>query len=153
MRLIGSDGKQIGVVPIGEALTKAREEGLDLIEVGPNAKPPVCKIIEFKKFQYDQRRKMEKAQKGSKKAETKEFKFGPNIGENDLNIRIKRAREFLEDKNFVKITVRFKGREATHPEIGREKLDRFIKKLEDVAKIEQAPKMERKVLSATIGPR
>lgn len=153
LRLIDSQGSQVGVVSRDQALKMAKDEGLDLVEVAPNAKPPVVKIVEYKKFLFEQDKKSQAAQRKTKKAETKEFRFGPHIGSNDLLIRINRAREFLKDGAQVKISVKFRGREQSHPEVGREKINNFIAALTDVSEAKEPPKFDRGMLFTTLVPR
>lgn len=134
-----------------EALKLAREQNLDLVEVAPNTQPPVVRILDFKKYQFERK---QQGKKGKAKASgTKELRFGPNIGPNDLQIRIGRAREFLSDGNKVKLTVQFKGREISHPEIGFDKIGKIIKALSNVAKVSQEPKRKGRFIHAVLGPR
>lgn len=138
-----------------EAIARAKEKGLDLVEIVPDAKPPVCKIVDYKKFLYEEKRKKSgSAKKGRvKKQETKEFRFGPYISENDLQIRINRSLEFLELGDKVKVTVQFHGREITHPEFGQEKIAKFIKAVEEKGEVENPPERRGMYLSALIKPR
>ncbi len=149
MRLIEKDSNE--VVSLEEALNVARERGQDLIEITDKADPPICKIVDFRRFLYDEKQKSQKGK--GKKSETKEFRFGPNIGDNDLRLRIARAREFLSENDKVKVTVLYRGRQITHQEFGRAKMDTFLKELEDVARVEAAPRLIGKMLSATLGPK
>lgn len=154
LRVITATGENLGVMPRIEALQKAREAGMDLVEIGPLANPPVAKILDFKKFLYEERKKQSAAKAHSKQTELKEFKFGPHISSNDLSIRVERARGFLKEKNRVKFTVAFMGRQAAHPEIGREKLEQAVSDLADVARAEEAPKfVNNKTLTVTLLPR
>ncbi len=141
LRVINSKGENIGVITKLEALQMARAEKLDLVEISPKAVPPVAKILDFKKFLYEERKKNSAAKAKSKQVELKEFKFGPNIGENDLTIRIDRARQFLTDRDKVKFTVNFKGREAAYPQLGWEKINRVVEVLSDIAKPEEPARM------------
>lgn len=145
------DGKDNPILPINEALRKAREAGQTLVEVSDKANPPVVKIVDFKKFLYEQKRKKQTGK--VKKSVLKELRLGPNIGENDLSLRIKRAREFLENNHQVKITVAFRGREITHLDIGLEKLKKVIAALQKEGKQEGEFKKLGKFLSAILVPR
>ena len=141
------------MLPIREALNRAREEGLDLVEVAPSAKPPVCKIVDFKKLRFEKRRQLQKAKRKSKRSELKEFRFGPTIGQHDLDIRIQRAREFLENNDKVKITIQFKGREMAHPELGFDKIKQVTSELADVARVESEPIRKGYFLSIVLLPK
>ena len=123
-----------------DAIKKAQELDMDLVLITESSTPPVAKILEFNKFQYDERKKASASKSKSKKSELKEFRFGPTIGEGDLVKKIERAREFIMDKNRVKVSVILKGREGQYPEFGYDKINRFTKELEDIAKLENAPK-------------
>lgn len=132
----------IGILPIKEALAKAAELEVDLIEIAPLAKPPVAKIIDYSKFLYQQKKKKQEEKKGAKGSETKQIRFGPFIGEHDLDIKLKKAKEFLEEGNKVKFTVRFTGRQMAYQNTGREKLSKVLEKLGELAKVEREMKME-----------
>ncbi len=136
LRVIGEGGENLGVLPTGEALKRARNLDLDVVVISEGANPPVAKILNFNKFLYEENKKASAAKAKSKKSELKEFRIGPNIGDGDLQIRIKRAREFLEDGNRVKITVQLRGREKAFPEVAIEKLEIIEKELTDVARTE-----------------
>lgn len=153
VRVIDQDGKQVGVLPVAEALQKAREQGLDLVEVAPRARPPVVRILDFKKYRFEKRQQQRKSKKKTKTTGTKELRFRPSIGPNDLQIRIGRAREFLSEGNRVKLTIQFRGRQVTHPEIGFDKINGVIKALSDVAKVEQMPKKKGKFIHSILGPK
>ena len=142
VRLIGVDGEQLGIMSAREALAKAEELELDLIKIAPTAKPPVCKIADYGKFRYEALRKAKEAKKNQKVTEIKELRLSPNIDENDLNTKANQARKFLQHGDKVKVTLKFRGREMAHMNLGREILDRFAAKLEDVAVIEKAAKLE-----------
>ncbi|PIP04663.1 translation initiation factor IF-3 [candidate division WWE3 bacterium CG09_land_8_20_14_0_10_39_24] len=150
VRLITETGENLGVVKTYNALKRALEAELDLVEVSSGAVPPVCKILNFNKFQYQERLKERQSNKKIVKTETKEFRFGPHIGENDLLNKAKRAEEFIKDKNKVKISVVFKGREKAHPEIGEEKIKKFIAQLGDLIKIENNIEYKNGTMSALI---
>ena len=142
IRLIGSQGQQIGVMNSKEALRMAREEELDLVMIAPTANPPVCKIIDYGKYRYEMARKEKDARKKQKTVETKEVRLTPNIEENDLNTKVKAARKFLEKGDKVKVTLRFRGREMSHMNQSRHILDDFAQKVEDIANVDKAPKVE-----------
>ena len=142
IRLIGEDGAQLGVMPIREALRLAREAELDLVKIAPGARPPVCKIIDYGKFKYEQGRKEKEAKKKQRIIEIKEVRLSPNIEDNDLNTKVGAARKFLQKGNKVKVTLRFRGREMAHVQHGRQILDVFAEKMSDIAVVEKAPKLE-----------
>ncbi len=142
VRLIGQDGEQLGVMPITEAMKLAREAELDLVKIAPTAKPPVCKIIDYGKYRYEQARKEKEAKKKQKTIEIKEVRLSPNIDENDLNTKVHAARKFIEKGNKVKVTLRFRGREMAHVQSSKQILDVFSERMADVAVVDKAPKME-----------
>ena len=142
VRLIGQDGEQLGVMPITEAMKLAREAELDLVKIAPTAKPPVCKIIDYGKYRYEQARKEKEAKKKQKTIEIKEVRLSPNIDENDLNTKVNAARKFLSKGDRVKVTLRFRGREMAHMSSSRHVLDDFADLLSDIATVEKAPKVE-----------
>ncbi len=152
LRVLDGSGKQIGVLSKFEALTKAREAGLDLVEIAPNAKPPVAKIIDFKKFLYQQEKKKREEKKKSKVSETKEIRLGPFMNVHDINVMVKRGREFLEDNDKIRLVVKFRGREITHPEFGRGVLDKVMGALFDISKMEREPRFEGKQLIVILSP-
>jgi len=152
VRVVDEEGKQIGVLPTEKALKQAQSKGLDLVEVAPNAKPPVCKIIDFKKFKFLESRKQQQERKKSKKVELKEVKLGPFIAENDFNYRLKRAEEFLEEGNKVKIAVVFKGRQITKKEFGYKLMERVLEKLKPFSEIDFEPKFAGRKLEMTLKP-
>ena len=142
VRLIGPDGAQLGIVSAREAMAKAQEAGLDLVKIAPQAKPPVCKIIDYGKYRYELARKEKEARKKQKTIDVKEVRLSPNIDVNDLNTKISAARKFLTKGNKVKVTLRFRGREMAHVQQSKHILDDFAKQLADVATVEKAPKVE-----------
>lgn len=152
LRVLDSEGKQIGVIGKFEALSKARELGLDLVEVAPNAKPPVAKIIDFKKFLYQQEKKRKEERKKSKVSETKEIRLGPFMDDHDLSVMIKRGREFLQHNNKIRLVLKFIGRQITHPEFGQEVMKKTIDALSDLSKVERDPHLEGKQLVALLSP-
>ena len=142
VRLIGPDGEQIGVVSSREAQKIADEAGLDLVKIAPNAKPPVCKVIDYGKYRYDLARKEKDAKKKQKTVELKEIRLSTNIDTNDLNTKMNAAKKFLAKGNKVKITLRFRGREMAHMNSSKHILDDLAEQLSDIAVVEKAPKIE-----------
>ena len=142
VRLIGEDGEQLGVVSSKEALRMAEEAGLDLVKIAPTAKPPVCKIVDYGKFKYEQTRKEKEAKKKQKTIEIKEIRLSPNIDTNDLNTKINAAKKFLAKGDKVKVTLRFRGREMAHMANSKHIVDDFAESLAEVAVVEKAPKVE-----------
>lgn len=142
VRLIGEEGEQIGVVAIAEALRMAEEAGLDLVEISPNAEPPVCKVLDYGKYKYEQQKKAAEARKKQKVIEVKELKFRPNIDEHDYQVKVKAARRFLEAGDKVKITLRFRGREMAHLDLGMNVMKRVKEELLDLAKVEMEARVE-----------
>lgn len=149
--MIGSQGEQIGIMNSREAMRLANEAELDLVMIAPQAKPPVCKIIDFGKYQYEQARKEKEARKKQKVIEIKEIRMSPNIEENDLMTKVKAARKFLEKGNKVKVTLRFRGREMSHMNQNRHILDDFAEHLSDVAVIDKPSKIEGRSLVMFLG--
>ncbi len=152
MRLITHENDNIGVVPLDEAMEMAEEVGLDLVEVAPNAEPPVCRIMDFGKFQYEQQRKERKAKRNQTKIEIKEVQLRPKTDDYHLQFGIKNARRWLKQGKKVKFRVRFRGREITHSQIGRERLEGIITELEDVGVVEQRPNMEGRDMLMILAP-
>ena len=142
VRLIGADGEQLGIVSSREAQKIADEAGLDLVKIAPNAKPPVCKVIDYGKYRYEQARKEKDAKKKQKTVELKEIRLSPNIEANDLNTKMNAAKKFLAKGNKVKITLRFRGREMAHMNASKHIRDDIAENLSDVAVVEKAPKVE-----------
>ena len=142
VRLIGADGEQLGIVSSREAQKIADEAGLDLVKIAPNAKPPVCKVIDYGKYRYEQARKEKDAKKKQKTVELKEIRLSPNIEANDLNTKMNAAKKFLAKGNKVKITLRFRGREMAHMNASKQILDDIEENLSAVAVVEKAPKVE-----------
>lgn len=142
VRLIAEDGEQVGVVSIQDALARAEEAGLDLVEISPNAEPPVCKILDYGKYKYEQQKKAAEARKKQKVIEVKELKFRPNIDDHDYQVKIKAARRFLEEGDKVKITLRFRGREMSHMDLGMKVLTRVREELADIGKVESEARVE-----------
>ena len=142
VRLVSESGEQLGIVSSKEALKMAREADLDLVKIAPNAKPPVCKIIDYGKYRYEMARKEKEAKKKQKTMEVKEVRLSPNIDTNDLNTKANNARKFLSKGDKVKVTLRFRGREMAHVGYSKQILDSFYEKLEDIAVVDKAPKIE-----------
>jgi translation initiation factor IF-3 len=153
VRLIDAEGEQVGVVSRGDALDRAFAAGLDLVEISPNAEPPVCKILDFGKFKYEVQKKKAEAKKKQKVIEIKEIKVRPGIDDNDYNIKMRSVRRFLEDGDKVKVTLRFRGRELAHQELGAKVLDRIRDEVADLAKVQQFPKMAGRQMIMGIAPR
>lgn len=153
MRVIGSDGEMIGVLSRDEALERAEDEGLDLVEIQPNAEPPVCKIMDFGKFKFEQQKKANEAKKKSKQFEIKELKFRPVTDEGDYQIKLRNMRKFLEDGDKVKVNIRFRGREMSHQELGREMAARIEADLGEDIIIESRPRLEGRQMVMMIAPK
>ncbi len=153
IRLVGADGEMIGVVTLREGLTMAEEAGLDLVEVSPNADPPVCKILDFGKFKYEDQKKKNAARKKQKVIEVKEIKLRPNIDEHDYGVKMRSMKKFLEEGDKVKVTLRFRGRELAHQDLGMKVLEKVKDDLEELGKVEQIPKMEGRQMVMVIAPR
>ena len=142
VRVIGENGEQLGVMPTRDALRLAEEAGVDLVKIAPTAKPPVCKIVDYGKFKYEQTRKEKEAKKKQKTVEIKEIRLSPNIDTNDLNTKVNSARKFISKGDRVKITLRFRGREMAHMNNSKHILDDFAQALSDIAVVDKAPKVE-----------
>lgn len=153
VRLIDSDGSQLGIVPTRKAMSIAAERKLDLVKVAPNAKPPVCKIIDYGKYKYEITKRDKEARKKQKVINVKEVRMTPNIEEHDLNVKANRAIGFLQKGDKVKVSVRFRGREMGHTQIGRQVLDDFFGLVEEVAEIEKKPKMEGRNMTMFLSPK
>lgn len=142
VRLVGENGEQLGIMSSRDAMKLAKEAELDLVKIAPTAKPPVCKIIDYGKFKYEQTRKEKEARKKQKVTEMKEIRLSPNIDDNDLNTKANQARKFLTKGDKVKVALRFRGREMAHVGVGRQILNDFYSRLEDIAVVDKPPKME-----------
>ena len=147
IRLIGEDGEQLGIMSAREAMKIAQEAELDLVKIAPAAKPPVCKIIDYGKYKYEQARKEKEAKKKQKTVEVKEVRLSPNIDTNDLNTKINNAKKFISKGNKVKVTLRFRGREMVHVQQSKHILDDFAQTLADIAVVEKPAKMEGRAMS------
>jgi len=153
VRLISSDGEQIGVVSRSEALRMAEERELDLVEVAPQAKPPVCKILDYGKYKYEQAKKAKKAKKNQNVMNVKEVQMGVKIDDHDFDVKLKMARRFLDDKDKVKVRIKFRGREMMHKHIGYALAERLIEGTEDIGKVESKPHMEGRNMFMFIAPK
>jgi len=157
IRVVGAEGEMLGVLSVPKALELAEEVGLDLVEISPNAAPPVCKILDYGKYKYEQQKKANEARKKQKTVDVKEVKIRPGIEEHDYNVKMRNARKFLDNGDKVKVTMRFRGREMAHQNIGYDLLKRMIEELSDVGKVDLEPKMEGRqiimVLSALGAPK
>ncbi len=151
VRLIGAEGENLGVVPPRQAHAMAQEAGLDLVEISPNAKPPVCKIMDFGKFKYEQQKRESEARKKQKTIEIKEVKFRPNTDTHDYDVKMRNVVKFLENGDKVKVTLRFRGREMAHQYLGRELLERVAEDVKELGKVENMPKMEGRQMVMMIG--
>jgi translation initiation factor IF-3 len=152
VRLVDEHGEMAGVVPLAEALQRAESAGLDLVEVSPNADPPVCKILDYGKFKYEAQKKANAARKKQKVIDVKEIKMRPNIDDNDYNIKMRKIQEFLSDGDKVKVTLRFRGRELAHQDLAMGLLERVRDELGEQAKIEQFPRMEGRQMIMIMAP-
>lgn len=150
VRLIGSDGEMIGIMSAKEALKLADDEELDLVKISPNAVPPVCKIVDYGKFRYEQERREKEAKKNQHVVEVKEIRLSPNIDANDLNTKMNSARKFISKGDKVKVTLRFRGREMAHMTASKHILDDFAENMADVAVVEKAPKVEGRSISLVL---
>ncbi len=153
VRVIGEESEQLGVMDVRDAIRAAREKGLDLVEVAPNADPPVCRIIDFGKFQYEAKKKANEAKKKQVTITVKEVKFRPGTDEHDYSYRMKHAREWLQEGDKVKATIWFRGREMTHRELGSRILEKLERDLADVGEVEARPRMEGNQMFIILGPK
>ena len=153
IRLIGQNGEQLGIMSARDAYLKAQEAGLDLVKIAPTAKPPVCKIIDYGKYRYEQARKEKEAKKKQRTVEVKEVRLSPNIDTNDLNTKMNNARKFISKGNKVKVTLRFRGREMAHMSSSKHVLDDFADLLSDIATVEKAPKVEGRSMTMFLAPK
>jgi translation initiation factor IF-3 len=153
VRVVLDDGSQLGVMATSEALKAAEQRGLDLVEVNPKSMPPVCKILDFGKYKYEEKKRASEAKRKQTIVELKEVKLRPKTDDHDLQVKVRSARRFLESGNKVKFTVRFRGREITHPQRAQMQLDWLVEQLTDLANVEQRPQMEGRTMSAIVGPK
>ena len=152
VQVISNEGENLGILKTNDAISRAKDEGLDLIEIAPNAKPPVCKIMDMGKFKYDQQKKASKAKKNQKKVELKEIKLRPVTGVHDYTFKIKNAQKFLSKGDKVKFTVKFKGRELQHTHLGNKLMDKIIQDMQNIGKVELHPKFDGKQMIMVIQP-
>ena len=153
VRLVKEDGTMVGVTPIREALAMAADAGLDLVEISPNAEPPVCKILDFGKFKYEIQKKRNEARKKQKVIDVKEIKLRPGIDEHDYEVKMRAVTRFLEEGDKVKVTMRFRGREMVHQELGVQVLERVRTQFDSAAKVEQMPRLEGRQMVMVLAPR
>lgn len=153
VRLVGADGEQVGIVPIEEARRAAAERELDLVEVAPTARPPVVKVMDYGKYRFEQAKAAKAAKKKQHIIHLKEVKYRPGVSDHDFDFKTRHARRFLEEGNKVKLTMMFRGRQVTHPELGRKVLLRVFSELGDVAKVEMQPKLEGRNMTMVLAPK
>jgi translation initiation factor IF-3 len=153
VRLIGAEGNQLGIVSIDKARQIAEEASLDLVEVAPQANPPVCRVLDYNKFRYDQEKKEREAKKHQRQSRIKEIRLHPNIDEHDLQVKLKQALGFLKKKDRVKVDLFFKGRQIEHLDLGRKILDKFIADTQSEGQIEKEPSLEGKIMSFVLAPK
>ena len=152
VRVIAPDGEQIGILPIERAMEIAEEQGLDLVEVAPLARPPVCRIMDYGKFKYEEQRQAREARKKQHHVQLKEVKMRPGIEDHDFDFKVRHAKRFLEEGNKVKLTMMFRGRQMAHPEYGRKVLDRVYQELQEVSKVEAQPMLEGRSMVMVLAP-
>ena len=153
VRVVSDANEQLGIMTLHEAIRMAEEKGLDLVEVAPNGRPPVCRIMNYGKYRYEQQKRDKEAKKKQKVFQIKEVKLRPNIEDHDFFVKLKNAQRFLGDGNKVKVTIMFRGREMTHPELGQDVLDRFAKELGDTVVREKPPKLEGRNMTMIVAPK
>ena len=153
IRLIGNEGEQLGIMSAAEALRIATERELDLVKIAPGSNPPVCKIMDYGKYRFEQAKKEKDAKKNQRGIEIKEIRMSPGIGDNDFNTKLKNGQKFLNDGNRVKVSVRFRGREMAHTDIGEGLLRNFAEKCADIANLDKAPKLEGRNMSMFLSPK
>ena len=153
IRLIGNEGEQLGIMSAEEALRIATERDLDLVKIAPGSNPPVCKIMDYGKYRFEQTKKEKDAKKNQRVIEIKEIRMSPGIGDNDFNTKLKNGQKFLNDGNRVKVSVRFRGREMAHTDIGEVLLRNFAEKCADIANLDKAPKLEGRNMSMFLSPK
>jgi len=153
VRLVGAGGEQIGVVPLAEAKKLAEESSLDLVEISPQAEPPVCKVMDYGKFRFEEQKKRQASRKKQKQTQVKEIKFRPGTDIGDYNVKLRNLRRFLDEGDKAKVTMRFRGREHAHRELGLEMLQRVEKDLADVSNMESRPQMEGRQMVMVLAPK
>lgn len=151
--MVGIDGQQIGVMPVERAISAAYDEGLDLVEVAPNAEPPVCRIMDYGKYLFEQNKKLQASRRKQKQTQIKEVKFRPSTEEGDYQVKLRNLKRFLEEGDKTKISLRFRGREMLHQDLGRDLLDRVREDLSELAMVEQMPKLEGRQMVMVLAPR
>ena len=153
VRVIGPNGDQLGVMNVPDAIKRAQEAGLDLVEVAPGAEPPVCRIIDYSKYRYEQEKREKEAKKKQKVIHVKELRFGPKIEENDYQVKLHALEKFLKRGDRVKVSMRFKGRQMAHIDLGRKILDRVASDISAVGEVEKAPELERRTMTMQFRPK
>lgn len=153
IRLVGEEGEQVGIIPLKQALEMALEKGLDLVEIAPSAQPPVCRLMDYGKFKFEQNKREKDARKKQKVISIKEVKMRPNIEEHDFQVKLKNARKFLGAGDKVKVTIMFRGREITHADLGEKLSRKFVDELADICNVEKAPKVEGRNMTTVLIPR
>ena len=153
VRLIGDDGAQLGIMPSAEALAIATEKGMDLVKISPNATPPVCKIMDYGKYRFEQAKREKEARRNQRIIEIKEIRMSPSIGENDFNVKLRNGQKFLKEGDRLKVSVRFRGREMAHTSIGEDLLNKFAAECAEIASLDKAPKLEGRNMSVFLSPK
>ncbi len=153
MRLIGEDGAQLGIMPASEALKVAEGKGMDLVKISPNAVPPVCRIMDYGKYRFEQAKREKEARRNQHVIEIKEIRMSPGIADNDFNVKLKNGMKFLKDGDRLKVSVRFRGREMAHTSIGEELLNRYAQECAEVASLDKPPKLEGRNMSIFLSPK
>ncbi len=153
VRLIGDDGSQLGIMSAAEALNIATESGLDLVKIAPTSTPPVCKVMDYGKYRFEQSKREKEARKNQHVIEIKEIRMSPGIGVNDFNVKLKNGQKFLREGNRLKVAIRFRGREMAHTEIGEELLKKFADECEDIATMDKNPKLDGRHMSMFLSPK
>ena len=152
VRVVDAAGQQLGIMSSRQALELAQQKGLDLVNIAPHAKPPVCRIMDYGKYRYEMQKKEREARKKQKTVTVKEIRLSPSIDTNDFNVKLKRVRKFIEKGDKVRVSLRFRGRAITHKDIGRDMIERMAKETEDIATVVQRPKMEGRSIFLTLAP-
>lgn len=153
VRVVGADGEQVGIIPLREALQMAQEANLDLVAVAPTAKPPVCRVMDYGKFRYEQSKKEKEARKNQKVISIKEVRLSPTIEEHDFQTKLRHVQKFLEQGDKVKLSIRFRGRAITHSEIGKNVLEKLAEQVKDLCIVERSPKMEGRSMLMILAPK
>lgn len=153
IRVVDADGEMVGILSVEEGIELAYEAGLDLVEISPNAEPPVCKVLDYGKFKYEEQKRKNEARKKQKTIDVKEIKMRPGIDEHDYQVKLRSMLRFLEDGDKVKVTIRFRGRELVHNELGLKVLDRVRDETEELAKVEAFPRLEGRMMTMILAPR